>query len=208
MLYLTGTAHRRLHDVPGIGMMLSPASSKAVPAGMPWAADNGCFGDRYVGDDAFLTWLDGRDRAGCLFAVAPDVVGSAFFTWLRSESMLPRIRALGYRVALAAQNGWQPDPIEWDAFDAVLMGGDDAFKLGDEGRQAAADALAHGKWLHMGRVNSWQRLAYAAGLGCESADGTTIKYRPSRYVPEIRRWMARINSPMLDLGDCDAPNCL
>jgi hypothetical protein len=197
MIYLTGTAHRRLYDVPDIGMMLSPASTKPVPAGMPWAADNGCFGDRYVGDDAFLAWLDGRDRAGCLFAVAPDIVGSAFFTWLRSEPMLPRIRALGYRVALAAQNGWHPDPIAWDAFDAVLLGGDDAFKLGNEGRQAAVDALAHGKWLHMGRVNSWQRLAYAAGLGCDSADGTTIRFNPGRYVGEVSRWLARVNAPRL-----------
>lgn len=194
MIYLSGT----LYPLPNVGMMLSPNSSKHVPEGVPFACDNGCYSApaRYS-DARFLAWLAGKDPAHCLFAVAPDVVGDAAATWARSAPLLPRLRAVGYRAALAAQNGWDGAAVDWGACDAVLLGGDDTFKLGDEGRRAAADALAHGKWLHMGRVNSRVRLAYAAGLGCHSADGTTIAFNPGRYVPEIGRWLTAVNAPRL-----------
>lgn len=195
--YLSGTLHKDLYGVPNIGMMLSPRSTKSVPPGMPCALDNCCFGGNFPGNDALLRFLDSRPRADVLFAVAPDWVGRAGLTWLRSKPMLPRIRALGFPVALAAQNGFSATLVDWDAFDWLFIGGDDTFKLGAEGRAATGEALRRGKRVHMGRVNSWQRLAYAAGLGCESADGTTIRFNPGRYVGEVSRWLARVNAPRL-----------
>jgi hypothetical protein len=201
VIYLSGTLHPALYGTPNVGMMLSPASTKPVPAGMPWAADNGAFLGAYPGDDAFLAWLDTMPRDGCLFAVAPDIVGDALATWARSLPLLPRIRALGFPVALAAQNGWDAAAVWWDRFDALFIGGDDRFKLGEEGRRAAADAVTRGVWLHMGRANSRVRLHYAAGIGCRSADGTTIRFNPGRYVPEIKRWVAGVNAPRLPLWE-------
>jgi hypothetical protein len=201
IIYLSGTLHPALYGTPNVGMMLSPASTKPVPPGMPWAADNGAFLGNYPGDAAYLRWLDSQTREGCLFAVAPDVVGDARATWARSAPLLPRIRALGFPACLAAQNGWDAAIVDWSLVDAALLGGDDHFKLGNEGRRAAADAVAHGKHLHMGRANSRVRLHYAAGLGCRSADGTTIRFNPGRYVPEIRRWVAGVNAPRLPLGE-------
>jgi hypothetical protein len=197
VIYLSGTLHRDLYGVPGLGMMLSPASSKPVPAGMVWAADNGAFLGKYPGDAAFLAWLDTMPRAGCLFAVAPDVVGDAAATWERSAPLLPHLRARGYRACLAAQNGWRAAAVDWRLVDAILLGGDDAFKLGAEGRQAAWDARAHGRHLHVGRVNSLRRLHWAAGIGAHSADGTSIRFNPGRYIPEMRRWIATVNAPRL-----------
>ena len=169
-------------------------------AGVIWAADNGCFGrpDAYS-DEAFLGWLERCDPTHCLFAVAADVVGDATATWERSLPVLPLIRALGYKPALAAQNGWDGGTVEWDLFDAIFLGGDDLFKLGPEGKRAAADAKAHDKWLHCGRVNSLIRMQYAAGLGCDSCDGTHVAFSPKIRERQVRRWLTRVNQPQLAL---------
>jgi hypothetical protein len=113
--------------------------------------------------------------------------------------MLPKIRALGYRPCLALQNGFDASAVDWSLVDAVLIGGDDDFKLGREGREAIAAALAHGCWVHMGRVNSWPRLHYAHKLGCQSVDGTTIAFNPGRYTREIAIWLRRLDAPQMRL---------
>lgn len=197
MIYLSGTLHKDLYGVCGVGMMLSPRSIKPVPAGMPVAYDNCAFGGNYPGDDALLRFLDSRSRDGVLFAVAPDVVGDAAATWNRSREMLPRIRALGFPVAYAGQDGFDPDAIAWDAFDVLFIGGSTEWKMGDGGRRAIAAGLERNKAIHFGRCNSLVRLMYAAGLGCASADGTTIRFNPGRYVPELRRWLSAVNAPRL-----------
>ena len=51
-----------------IGYMDTPAQGNARPEGVAWAADNGCFGAGYPGDEAWLAWLAGQDPTGCLFA--------------------------------------------------------------------------------------------------------------------------------------------
>jgi hypothetical protein len=197
MFYLTGTGHKQLFGVPNIGVMLSPRSTKHIPAGVPKAFDNCCFGDRYPGDDALLRWLDKQSRAGVLFAVAPDVVGDAEKTLIRSTPMLPRIRALGFPVAYAAQDGFLPDVVPWSAFDVLFIGGFDDWKRGAGGRAAVAAGLAHGKRVHMGRINSRTRLLWAAGLGCSSADGSTIRFNTTRYLREIPMWVSAANAPRL-----------
>src|ERR1035441_4283607 len=90
-----------------IGAISTPAQGNLIDGIPMWAADNGCFGKGYPGDDAFLGWLGAMlPHAGrCWFAVAPDVVGDAKATLARSEPFLPAIRDIGYPVALAAQNG-------------------------------------------------------------------------------------------------------
>ena len=41
-----------------------------------------------------------------------------------------------------------------------------------------AEARARNVWVHMGRVNSLRRLAYAASIGCDSVDGTQwVRFR-------------------------------
>jgi hypothetical protein len=200
--FLSGTGHKDLFGVPHIGVMLSPRSTKHVPAGVPIAFDNCCFGDRYVGDEWLLRFLDKQRRADVLFAVAPDVVGDAAATLTRSTPMLGSIRALGFPVAYAAQDGFDAGVVPWELLDVLFIGGTDTFKRGDAGRHAVADGLAHGKRVHMGRINSRTRLLWAAGLGCSSADGSTIRFNTGRYIPEIKRWVSEANQPrLLDVAD-------
>ncbi len=99
-----------------------------------------------------MAWLSARtahaDR--CAFAAAPDVVGDAAATLTRSLPMFERIRALGYPVALVAQDGLHPEQIPFDGIDAVFLGGTTSWKLGPAAADLAAHARAHGKWVHTG----------------------------------------------------------
>jgi len=144
------------------------------------------------------------DQSGCLFAVAPDVLGSATATLQceRTRRMLGWIRYdVGVPVAFVAQNGQEHLPLPWDDLDVIFLGGsaectscgyvrpwDDCgrehcaschhrlreWKLGAAACGLVTAARRRGKWVHMGRVNSLRRLRYAAAIGCHSADGTYL----------------------------------
>jgi hypothetical protein len=174
-----------------LGQIVTPAAGNAVTPGVVWCADNGVFGGKYPGDDAYLSWL--ADRAhlvdSCAFAVAPDVVCDAAATLERSLPMLPRIRALGFPAALAAQNGLEDMTVPWDAFDVLFLGGDDCWKEGPGGARLAREAKARGKGVHMGRVNSLRRLRYARRIGCDSVDGTYLAFGPHANLPTLLHWL-------------------
>jgi hypothetical protein len=108
-----------------IGYMDTPAQGNKRPPGVTWAADNGCFGQGYPGDEAWLMWLKRhrRDVDRCLFATAPDSVGDAAATLERSRPFLPVIRQLGFPAALVAQNGLEDLAVPWDEFDVLFIGG-------------------------------------------------------------------------------------
>lgn len=191
-----------------LGMIDTPAQGNVLPGGVRWAADNGCFGNGYPGDDGYLDWLASRRRhAGrCAFATAPDVIGrgpdgglrpDAAATLDRSAPMLPRIRALGYRAALVAQNGLEDLLIPWRDFDALFIGGTTDWKLGPAVRALVAEAKWRGKHVHMGRVNSLRRLRYAHVIGCDSADGTYLAFGPDTNLPKLLGWLRDVHQPAL-----------
>lgn len=180
-----------------LGMIDTPAQGNVRPSGITWAADNGCFGKGYPGDEAWLNWLDSNDPTGCLFATAPDVVGDAAATLERSAPHLPTIRALGYPAALVAQDGLTEATTPWDDLDALFIGGSTEWKLGAEAADLTAAALARGKHVHMGRVNSRRRWQYAEHIGCHSADGTYLTFGPDKNLPRLLGWM---HAP-LPIGD-------
>jgi hypothetical protein len=149
----------------------------------------------YPGDQKYLAWLSARAaHAGrCAFAAAPDVPFNAAATLARSLPMLDRIRAVGYPVALVAQDGLDPADIPFDRVDAVFLGGSTSWKLGPAAADLAAHARRHHKWVHMGRVNSLRRLRHAAAIGCHSVDGTFLAYGPDRNLPTLLGWLATVN---------------
>lgn len=172
--------------------MLTPRMGQRPFDGQPWAADNGRFGSpQDYTDDGYLAWLASMPVESCLFATSPDVVGDAAATLAMSAPMLPRIRRLGYRVALVAQDGLETLSVPWDAFDALFIGGTTGWKLGDAAASIAREAGERGKWVHMGRVNSLRRMRYAESIGCDSADGTVLKHDPRRR-PDV--WAAHVTA--------------
>jgi hypothetical protein len=175
-----------------IRAITSPRSSDTIPPGTRWAADNGCYGNGYPGNFKYLSWLRARDPRTCDFAVAPDVVGDAGATLARATPLLPRIRTLGYPVAYVAQDGQQAHMPDWDTFDVLFLGGTTDWKLGIAARSLTAYAITAGKPVHMGRVNSYRRIAYAASIGCTSVDGTYLTWRPHQGLDEILDWLHRL----------------
>lgn len=179
MLYLSGVVR------PDLPAMITPRMGQRPPDGQPWAADNGRFASpQDYTDDSYLEWLfmQSRDVDRCLFATAPDVVGDATATLALSAPMFEAIRRYGYPVALVAQDGLEDEPIPWDDFDALFIGGTTAWKLSAAAADIAAQAKARSKWVHMGRVNSLRRMRYGESIGCDSADGTVLKHDPNRPV--------------------------
>jgi hypothetical protein len=168
--------------------MVTPRMRQRPPDGQPWAADTGRYASpQDYTDEAYLAWLARMPVASCLFATAPDVVGDATVTLALSAPMFAPIRALGYRVAFVAQDGLERLNIPWNDFDALFIGGTTEWKLGPAAALIAEEAGLRGKWVHMGRVNSLRRMRYAESIGCDSADGTALRFHPDRPVQSWAR---------------------
>lgn len=187
MIYLSGCIYPIRH--PLLGFMHTQQMANVVGDDYLWGADNGCFSAPHLySDDKYLGWLSKQPGERCLFATAPDILADHAGTVERSLPLLPRLRSLGYKPAFVAQNGWKAGTTPWPEFDVLFIGGTDTFKLG-----IAADAIAwahyYGKRVHMGRVNSFRRLRLAAALGCDSADGTYLKFGPDTNAPRLIRWL-------------------
>lgn len=156
-----------------------------------WCADNGCFNDKKFSEDRWWKFLQDQAHAAesCTFATAPDVVGDHEATLKRSLPWLPRIQALGYPVAFVAQDGAGPETLPWDEFDVLFIGGTTQFKLGATARALVKHAKERDMWVHMGRVNSRRRYVYAELIGCDSADGTYLKWGPDINLPKLLGWV-------------------
>lgn len=195
MIYLSGCVRKELEGRrPDVGFMMTPwmGNRPNLEAG-PWGADNGCFTRPNDFDlDRYLAFLAERPAATALFATAPDVVGDARATMERSLPVLPMIRALGYPAALVAQDGLEALEIPWAEFDVLFIGGSTEWKLGAACEAIVREAKRLGKWVHMGRVNSYKRIRYAEDIGCDSADGTFVGFAPDQNVPRMLGWMDKL----------------
>jgi len=183
-----------------LGAMMTPDQGYAKTHfdDITWAADNGCYTNPDRSLASYLRFLAGFSRQAkqrCLFATALDVVGDHAATRRRSMPCLTPIRNLGYAVAYVAQDGIEAGDrlIPWDQIDALFIGGTTDWKLSAEAKAVALRARSRGKWVHMGRVNSWRRYTYAATF-CDSADGTFIAFGPDRNLPQVIGWSAKNNA--------------
>lgn len=210
-----------------LGLIDTPSQGNIRPPNAIWCADNGCFG-RHYDEDAWWAWLRRQGSTQtCVFATAPDVVGDAAATAVRSLPWLDRIRDLGYPAAFVAQNGIETTEVPWDRFDVLFVGGTREcpacwwiwpgeqknqshkyycqrcgtllveWKDGKVVRKVADQARDHGKWVHVGRVNTLRRLkhcnaAFPDGVGADSVDGTFLTYGPHKNWPSLRRWLREL----------------
>jgi hypothetical protein len=180
-----------------LGCMTTPKQGNVIPQDAWYACDNGKFGKGWPGPEAWYAWLArtvtryGSDR--CLWAVAPDVPFDAAGTLTESGPWLQPIRDLGIPVAFAAQN-WSEEPgmIPWDAIDVLFLAGDTEWKLSIHAAELAHEAKARGKRVHMGRVNSEERLRHAMAVGCDTADGTFLAFGPDVNLPRLMGWFEHL----------------
>jgi hypothetical protein len=209
-----------------LGAVITPAQGMYEGLdGVPLIVDNGKFGDGYPGDVQFLAFAARMpDPSAVRFVVAPDVVGDAAATLKLSAPFLPVIRRMGFRVALAAQNGLTPPMVPWGEFDVLFLGGVaeclpcawvkparektwrfcplcarplTEWKTSPDAIELVAAAREQGLEAHMGRVNGTERLALAEAMGCTTADGTLLVFGPDANLPRVRAMLRKANAPTL-----------
>jgi hypothetical protein len=145
----------------------------AEGCGIRWAADNDCFNG--FDPDRYLDLLQAISyRAGCLFVTAPDVVADARATVALFEHWQPVLAgvwatvnetdvepevAVHQPIALVAQDGLERLPVPWEHLQALFVGGSSQWKLGPHAAARVREAKQRGKWVHVGRVNTLQRVA-------------------------------------------------
>lgn len=179
---------RRLAGHPNLGQLLTPQAGNSIMPGMPYAADNAAYSD--WSERKFIRLLDRLQGKEPMWVAAPDEVGNAIATDRLFDQWEPEIRRRGLPVALVVQNGQESIGLPAShRFDALFIGGDDAFKLGEHVRYLVAKMKRHGKPVHMGRVNSFQRIQYAFEIGCDSVDGTQFSMFPDTYIPKFLRYL-------------------
>jgi hypothetical protein len=211
VLYLTGVTNDA--DEPalisaGIGLVTTRFTKgylKRIPR-YPWHSVD--IGMGYSEADEYLDYLDRVPRDRCLFAVSPDCYPDAIESLRRGMEYAGIIREMGFPVALVAQDGAERLTWPWDAFDVLFVGGErnkehprQEWKISRAAEDLCREARNHGKWVHMGRVNSLWKMERARAMGCNSADGTFVKYRrrhmgdehptvrAERGVAELGRWL-------------------
>lgn len=168
----------------------------AVKTNATWAMDNDCF--KTFDEQAFVKALHvAADFLGCRFVSAPDRVSDPIETLARFERWEPVIHALGLPVALVAQDGLENLAIPWDRFEAFFIGGSTRWKLGNEAARLVQTAHSHGKWIHVGRVNSNRRLQYALAIQADSVDGTGYSRFSRSTVPAALEKLKCHSLPLL-----------
>lgn len=212
--YLTGStsaAVAALAHEHRIGLLVQPGNRYDLQVGdyPAWAGDNGVFTRTASGfsPDAFRAMLGRpnlRAHAGqCLFIVAPDklnmladgtVIGDAAGTLAQFPEWAREIRGAGFPVAFVAQDGLETmlDQVPWDLVDVLFVGGSTEWKLSEGARACVEEARRRGKRTHMGRVNSYKRIAIANSWGVDTADGTFLKFGMKQNIPRMLDWFRKL----------------
>lgn len=183
---------------PWLGTLVTPSNGALPQAmrlwtthGIPWAADNEAFaGFNPAAYRRMLARL--RGLPGCVWVAVPDAVGDAAGTLALFREWKDEVRGLsGQPLAFVGQDGIGPGEIPWGEFDCWFVGGSTEWKLASG--WFAREAVARGKWCHMGRVNSFRRYDLAHAWGCHSVDGTNVCRWPDVHLPRCLRWLARLD---------------
>lgn len=203
MLYLSGVKNPEVAAdmaTGRMGLLQTPGARYNLNNVAVWALDNGCYTNKYPGDEAYLRLLNywGEHQPRCLFVAVPDVVGDGVATLEMFPTMAARIRSAGWPVALVGQDGMEHMTLPWDDMDWLFIGGSTDWKLGRPGAAALIrQAQERGKSVHVGRVNSARRFRRFATLGCDTADGTHIAFLPRARAMQVRGWMHTASEPTL-----------
>lgn len=191
MIYLSSTTKIPEQYRTCYGLMFSArytigGLNDALESGWRWMMDN----NEFAGGFAIDTWVAAllkysKYKDTCLGIPIRDKVGDALET-LRLFSQYWRIvKDFGYPVAFVTQDGITPELAPWNYFDVLFVGGTDEHKLGQEAGIMIAEARARGKWVHIGRVNSWSRIERF--WMADSVDGTELTQIRTRTNGETRQ---------------------
>lgn len=217
MIYLTGvtsdTIERTVEGHP-VGLFVQPRTltyAERVERWEVWAGDNGAYTTDPAGFSPSLFRAMLADerlrhaRRRCRFIAAPDrlvvqpdgrtVIGDAAGTLDQFGTWADEVHAAGFPVALVAQDGLETmlDRVPWSDVDALFLGASTGWKEGDAAARCVGEAARRGKLTHMGRVNSERRLRIADSFGCDTVDGTYLRFGPDVNLPKLLRWLGALD---------------
>ena len=184
MILLVNNAARRvpLEARHLVGDFKSPRAWLRCSTTPLWAADNDAFSG--FNETRYERMLDSFATAEVppRFVTLPDVVGNYGETVKLWGRWHRNLAGRNLNRAFVMQNGGEPfghAGIPWDYIEALFIGGDTAFKFSGYVAEMVRYAKLHGKWVHMGRVNSVRRMEYARRIGCDSCDGSGMARFPT-----------------------------
>lgn len=181
-----------------LGRLITPRCRSArnvEKLGLPWAADNGAFSGFKPAE--FLEMIKGiAGKPGCLFVVVPDVVADAAATMDLFLRWGPVVTSFGLPAAFVIQDGQTVEAMPWRKIRAVFIGGTTEYKLSRMAAAITKEARRRRLWVHMGRVNSLQRISYAYRIGCNSVDGSGYSRWPDIYIPRACHHIMSLHGQM------------
>lgn len=177
---------------PGsIGHLYTPARKERIRAWLPYALDNGRFAEavnqRPFDEEAFIAhveryvFLEQRP----LWLVVPDVPFDGAETLAWWDLWESRLRKYGIPLAMAVQNGMEIAEVKARQPDVIFVGGDTDWKWA-----TVADWAKAFPRVHVGRVNSPQKLYALQALAIESCDGSGWFRGKSPQVIGLARFLA------------------
>lgn len=204
LLVSGATATVRQHaDSPYLGRLIQPRCwndiTEVASCGLPYGADNNAL--QGVDPDGLLDmWdeIEAADRRNLKFVAAPDAVeltangprGSWEGTLWLWRCWRPALIARKLPAAIVAQDGATVGTVPWDEIVCLFVGGSTSWKMSQQAALLIRAAAARGKWVHVGRVNSMQRLGHFDQLPVNSFDGGQFSMFPDTYIPKYLKRLA------------------
>lgn len=186
--------------------MVTPDMGNKLPSHGYFAIDCGMYGAVMRGEQDLFSMeryeryikrmlANAGDR--CLFVVTPDMPFSMDGTIAQFNRYGERTKSTGGRIAFVTQDGMSGEDVPWNDIDALFVGGGTEWKTGHESGSLIKEAHRRGKWVHMGRVNSYRRFRAAETMGCDSVDGTFLAFAPDQNWLRLRHWLDHPQSAMV-----------
>ena len=140
---------------------------------IPYILDNGAYSG--FNEKKFLRMANAsKNDIFCKYIVMPDVVGDAQSTYNQFRYYKNIIGLRPNQTAFVLQDGAERRNMpDWDEFDCLFIGGSTEFKMSGKAYIIAQEAIAQGKHVHVGRVNTPSRIVKWHG-NCHSIDGSGI----------------------------------
>lgn len=198
-----------------LGAMVTPNTGNCLERicgwGIDYVVDNAAFDAKRFSTRKYLSLLEAVAAAPTrpVFVTVPDqaprrededhthchdCTAYLFERWFR---VLELSGLAHLPLAFVAQNGLEDaGDVPWDLIEAVFIGGDDGFKLGDFVMlDLIPEAHRRGKHVHMGRVNGRKRLRHAVMGDVDSVDGSSMSRFADTY---LHRYIATVALALRD----------
>lgn len=184
---------------PGkLGWLIGPSALRKTKLRpwVPFALDNDAFNafthNTPWDEVAWLSMIRALTPHRPMWALCPDKVADRAATLALWDRYLPVLINHNLVPAFAVQDGMTSSDVPPSA-QVVFVGGTTDWKWG-----TITHWTKHFPRVHVGRVNSVEKLRKCAELGVESVDGTGWFRDPSdpTKLPALQRWLAQPHNPM------------